>query len=426
MTELPDLSGRQILLGVSAGVAAYKSAELCRLFVRCGANVSVMMTEGAQHFVGEATFAALSGNAVATNLFDPQQEASIGHIRLADRCELLVFAPATADLIAKLAHGIADNLVSTVHLACRSPVILAPAMNVHMWQHPATRRNVDLLGERGYVFVGPEVGEMACGHVGAGRMAEASAILREAAACLAPADLAGRRFLITAGPTREPIDAVRFIGNRSSGRMGYAVAASAARRGAAVTLISGPTELNPPEGVSVVRVGTAAEMAEGVQAQAQEQDAVIMAAAVADYRPREVVSKKIKKSDAGSVVQLDLEQTEDVLAGLGRWRDTRAEGSRGSLRPLLVGFAAEAVDSAAELDRLCQDKLTRKRCDLLVANNILEQDAGFGVQTNRVVFYDRGGRRGQLPLMSKREVARRLLDEVASMLDATAPAAGEA
>jgi phosphopantothenoylcysteine decarboxylase / phosphopantothenate---cysteine ligase len=399
----PDLTERRVLLGVSGGIAAYKAAELCRMLTHCEARVRVMMTAAATKFVGETTFAALSNNPVATELFDSDQESQIGHIGLADWAELVVLAPTTADMMAKLAHGLADDLVSTVCLAFRRTLLLAPAMNVHMWEHPATRHNASLLRDRGCRMVGPDSGEMACGHVGAGRMADPEQILQAAAACLAGQDLHGRAVLITAGPTHEPLDPVRFLGNRSSGKMGFALAAEAAMRGARVTLIAGPSILVAPYGVERIDVTTAQEMAEAVRKRAFEQDVVIMAAAVADYRPVTVAPQKIKKEVAGDRLTLELQRTEDILAGIG--------GS--SIRPFLVGFAAE---TEGDLQAVAATKRVAKGCDLIVANDVTLPDAGFEVDTNRVVLCHAIGTVEDLPPMSKRKVAKVILDHVAQAL----------
>lgn len=400
---LPDnLKDRQILLAVSGGIAAYKAAELCRLLVRAQARVNVMMTAAARRFVGQVTFAALSGRPVAFDLFDPQQEAQVGHIQLADEADLLVVAPATANLLAKLCHGIADELVSTVYLAYTGPVLLAPAMNVKMWEHPATQVNVGVLRERGHQLVGPASGELACGHVGAGRMAEPEEILQAAGACLAPQDLAGRTVLVTAGPTHEPVDPVRFIGNRSSGRMGFALAAEAASRGARTRLVAGPTSLSTPYGVERVDVVTAAQMALAVREGVAGADLVLMAAAVADYRPSTPSGTKLKKESLGQQAQLSLSRNDDILAGLGRL----------SPRPLLVGFAAET----GELERVAPAKLAAKGCDLLVANDVSATDAGFEVESNRVTILDSEGGIERLPLLGKREVARLILDRAIQRL----------
>ena len=399
----PDLSGKRVLLGISGGIAAYKAAQLCRLLVRCGAEVRVMMTSAAQQFVGPTTLAALSGKPVATDLFDPAQEDQIGHIDLADWADLLLLAPATANLLAKLNHGVADDLVSTVYLACTAPVLLAPAMNVHMWEHAATRGNVQALVQRGHKLVGPDSGQMACGHVGAGRMAEPEQILEAAGACVSANDLLGHAVLVSAGPTHEPVDPVRFVGNRSSGKMGFALAAEAASRGAQVTLVSGPVALPTPLGVQRVQVTTAAEMAEAVRLAAPAQAAVIMAAAVADYRPEQGAPHKLKKEAVGAQLTLTLERTDDILATLAHL----------SPRPYLVGFAAETE----ELDRVAPAKLAAKGCDLLVANDVSATDAGFETDENRAVIYDPDGGRQEVPLQSKRMVAARILDRVVAALE---------
>jgi phosphopantothenoylcysteine decarboxylase/phosphopantothenate--cysteine ligase len=398
-----DLERTNVLLGISGGIAAYKSAELCRMLVQSGATVRVMMTKAALKFVGEITFAALTDHGVATDLFDPAQESQIGHIQLADRADLLILAPATADLIAKMSCGIADDLVTTVYLACTCPVLVAPAMNVHMWEHPATQQNVNRLRQRGHQIVGPESGDLACGYVGAGRMAEPHTVMEAAVASLATQDLAGRSVLVTAGPTHEPLDPVRFLGNRSSGRMGFAVAAVAAARGALVKLVTGPTDLRTPYRVERVDVTTALQMAEAVYSDIERTDAVIMAAAVADYRPRTTSDSKLKKDDLGDSITLELTRNEDILATLGGR----------SPRPYLVGFAAE---TGGEIDRLARDKLAAKGCDLLVANDVSATDAGFEVETNRVTLYDAAGGKEALPLMHKREVAQQIIDRVAEAI----------
>ena len=400
----PDLSQKKVLLAVSGGIAAYKAAELCRLLSRCGASVRVMMTAAARRFVGQTTFAALSGHRVATDIFDPGQESSINHIQLADWADLLLLAPATANQLGKLAHGVADDVVGTVYLACACPVLLAPAMNTNMWQHPATRDNMELLRRREHQVVGPGSGELACGHEGAGRMAEPQEILQAAGRCLATQDLAGRRVLVSAGPTHEALDPVRFVGNRSSGKMGFAVAAEAATRGAEVTLVAGPVGLPTPLGVQRQDVNSAAEMAEAVRLAAPAQAVIVMAAAVADYTPCTRAESKLKKSKVGQRMTLELERTEDILASLAHL----------SPRPCLVGFAAE---TERNLDRVAPAKLAAKGCDLLVANDVSAADAGFETDGNRVVIYDTSGHKEFIPLQSKRRVAARILDRVAGALD---------
>lgn len=409
----PDLRERRILLVVSGGIAAYKAAELCRLLVRCGARVRVAMTRAAREFVGETTFAALSGQRVATSLFDPEQEGNISHIELADEAELLLVAPATANIIAQMAGGLASDLVTTLYLAFDGPVVLAPAMNVKMWSHAATQRNAACLRERGHLLVGPAAGEMACGHVGAGRMCEATEILLAAGQALTPQELAGRRIVVTAGSTREAIDRVRFIGNRSSGKMGFALAVEAAARGAEVTLVAGPGALAAPPEVTLHRVGTAAEMAQAVLEAAPESDAVVMAAAVADYRPRESAPGKLKKDTWGDQPKLELERTQDILATLGE----RFGVNAGHAGPVLVGFAAESADQAETLDALAEEKLRRKGCHMLVANDISAADAGFGSDDNRVVIHDASGGREGVALGPKRRVAARVLVRLAELME---------
>ncbi|PID38123.1 MAG: bifunctional phosphopantothenoylcysteine decarboxylase/phosphopantothenate--cysteine ligase CoaBC [Proteobacteria bacterium] len=415
----PDLDNQRVLLAVSGGIAAYKAAEICRLLNRCGAKVQVLMTRAAQKFVGEATFAALSGIGVGTSLWDAQQEATIGHIDAADHADLLVLAPCTANLLASMAHGLAHDMVTTVYLAFAGPVLVAPAMNVQMWAHPATQHNAELLRERGNRFVGPEQGEMACGHVGAGRMAEPQEVLQAAGACLAPQDLRGRRLLVTAGGTREAIDPVRFVANRSTGKMGFAIAAEAAARGAEVTLIAGPTHLPEPWSVEMVRVGSAAEMGNTVDAHLEGKDAIVMAAAVADFTVAQVAAEKLKKESLGDRLTLELVRTRDILASLGERfaGDDRA--------PLLVGFAAETAPDPATLADLAEAKLARKRCDLLVANDVSANDAGFASDTNRVVLFEQGRPPQEVPLAKKRRVAGRILARVAERLDGRSSAATE-
>ncbi len=402
-TLWPSLEGRRVLLGVSGGIAAYKTAELCRLLVRCGATVQVMMTAAARRFVGEVTFSALSNHPVVPELFDEGQEGQIRHIDLADRTELLLIAPATANLLAKLAHGLANDVITTVYLAYTGKVLLAPAMNVHMWEHPATKNNLQILRQRGHQIVGPASGEMACGHVGEGRMAEPEQILQAAGACLAVQDLASRSIMVTAGPTQEPIDPIRFLSNRSSGKMGFSLAAVAATRGARVTLVTGPSSLPTPFGVDRVDVMTAAQMAEAVHRRAVEQDAIFMVAAVADYRPSVVAANKLKKEDVGDRLTLVLERNRDILADLGA----------SSPHPVLVGFAAE---TEGYLDAVAHAKRAAKGCDVLVVNDVTAPGAGFETDTNQVVLYDARGGREALPVMSKRNVAEHILNRVVLML----------
>lgn len=403
------LGGKNVVLGVTGGIAAYKAAELTRLLVKAGASVHAIMTERASAFLGELTLQTLTGHPVFTDPFHLTQESEIGHIELADAADLIAIAPATANAIARLAAGMADDALTTVALASRAPLLIAPSMNVNMWQSPLTQDNLHRLGEvAGARTVGPGAGFLACRWVGPGRMAEPSDIVTAAARLLSPQDLDGKRVVVTAGPTHEPLDPVRFLGNRSSGRMGYAIAEIAARRGAEVELISGPTDLAPPPGIGVRRVGDAREMQRATQSAAETADAVMMAAAVADFRPRDVSAQKLKKIDdaeaEGPIVELA--RNPDIIAELGA-----ARARRGARRPLLVAFAAE-TERVVENAR---DKLRRKRCDLVVANDVSAGDAGFGVDTNRVVFVDDEGDAAS-ELDTKERIADAIVDRVVARL----------
>jgi phosphopantothenoylcysteine decarboxylase/phosphopantothenate--cysteine ligase len=391
------LEGRTVVVAMSGGIACYKACEVVRLLARAGATVRVIMTAGARQFVTPLTLQTLSGHPVATDTFSLTQESEIGHIRLADTAEVILIAPATANVIAKLASGIADDLLTTVMLATRARVVVAPAMNVHMWEHPAVRENLARLTARGARVVGPASGSLACGYEGPGRLAEPADIVEEAYAALSPQDLARERVLVSAGPTQEPVDPVRYLSNRSSGKMGYALARVARRRGADVTLVSGPSAEAPPPGVRVVPVTTAREMARAVEADFPQATVVVMTAAVADYRPRRPLARKLKKS-AGSLT-LELEPTADILASLGARKGGR----------LLVGFAAETHALVAEARR----KLRAKHCDLIVANDVTRPGAGFASETNIVRLLDAAGLDEALPLLPKEEVAERILDWVA-------------
>jgi phosphopantothenoylcysteine decarboxylase/phosphopantothenate--cysteine ligase len=395
-----ELQGRRIVVGVAGGIAAYKAAELVRALVKAGAEVRVVMTEAAQKFITPLTLQALSQHPVATDTFDLTQEATIGHIQLADAAELLVIAPATADVIARLAHGMANDLLTTVALACRAPLLLAPAMNVNMWRHAATQANLRTLVERGAHTVGPDAGELACGWIGEGRMIEAADIAAACVPLLGPRDWAGRRVLVTAGPTYEPIDPVRFLGNRSTGKMGFAIAARAARRGAEVTLVAGPTALATPAGVTRVDVQTAQQMRAATLQHVDGTAMVVMTAAVADYRPANEAPQKLKKDALGDAPSLTLTKNPDILAELkGR-------------APVVVGFAAETEDVEAH----AAAKLAQKGCDLLVANDVSEEGSGFGTDTNRVTLLARDGSIDRLPRLSKDEVAERILDRALTLL----------
>jgi phosphopantothenoylcysteine decarboxylase/phosphopantothenate--cysteine ligase len=402
-----ERGGRHVLLAVSGGIAAYKAPELVRALVREGLRVRCALTRAATAFVAPLALQTVSGHRVRTELFDVEQEGAIDHIALADQADLVVVAPATADLLAKLAHGLADDLVSTLLLATRAPMLVAPAMNVNMWRHPATEANVERLRERGVRFVGPEAGFLACGWEGEGRMAEPAAIAEEAARLLSPRTLAGERLVVTAGGTREPIDPVRVVANRSSGKMGYAIAAQAARRGADVVLVSGPTALPAPPGVRRFAVETALEMRDAVRAALPDCTVFVAAAAVADFRPVAPARHKIKKEALGDAERLvvELERTPDILAEVGE-QSAREGGGR-----LVIGFAAESRDLIAA----ARAKLERKRCHLIVANDVTREGAGFDVDTNAVSFVWPGGDVEELPLLSKREVAGRLLDRIGKL-----------
>jgi phosphopantothenoylcysteine decarboxylase/phosphopantothenate--cysteine ligase len=391
---------RRVLVAVTGGIAAYKVPELVRALRRDGHSVRCAMTPAAERFVSPLVLQTLSGEPVRRSLFDPGEESEIDHIALADWAEAVVVAPATAHVLARMAQGLADDLVSTLLLATRAPILVAPAMNVNMWDHPATRANWSLLEERGVKRVGPESGELACGWQGEGRMAEPGTIAEAVGWVLTPRTMAGERVLVTAGGTAEPLDSVRRLTNRSSGKMGFAVAAEAARRGARVTLVAGPTPLPTPYGVERVDVESAEEMRSAVFAVLPEASVVVKAAAVADFRPRQCHDRKIKKEDLDPDAGLTLElvRTPDILAEV-----CAAPGDR-----VVVGFAAESHDVVAAARR----KIERKGCDLLVANDVSRSDAGFDVDTNAVLFVWPGGETEELPLLSKAEVAAHLLDRV--------------
>jgi len=399
------LAGRRILLGVSGGIAAYKSCELVRRLIDRGADVRVAMTEHATRFVSPLTFQALSDHPVRVDMFAPVEEEAIGHISLADWADAVVLAPATANLVGKLAHGIADDFLTTVILAATAPVLICPAMNVQMYENSLYRRNEQILRElEQYTVLEPAEGELACGHRGKGRMPEVAVIVSAVEALLGGAgDLAGARILITAGPTCEAIDEVRFITNRSTGKMGFAVARAAVARGAEVTLVHGPVALTPPPGVAEVQtVTTAAEMAEAVRARLGAAQALIMVAAVADYRPAEKLAGKRQKSEGGWT--LELQRTSDILGSIP------SEDRSGKV---LVGFAAESGDAEAG----AADKLARKGLDLIVANDISRDDAGFGSDDNAAVILDADGGREEVPLGPKAALADRLLDRVTALLE---------
>jgi phosphopantothenoylcysteine decarboxylase / phosphopantothenate---cysteine ligase len=391
-----------VVLGIGGGIAAYKAAELARALIERGASVQVVMTRAAQEFIRPLTFAALTGRKVITGLFasEPGEDtlaSAVEHIGVAQQGAALVVAPATADLLAKFAAGIADDFLSTMYLAFTGPVVLAPAMNNNMWRHPATRHNVETLRQRGHTIVDPDEGFLACGTIGPGRLAEPDRIADTVMAVLRPQrDLEGETVLVTAGPTEEPIDPVRFVSNRSSGRMGYAVAEAAAARGARVILVSGPVSLPEPPNVDVVHVSTAAQMRAAVLERLPEATIVVKAAAVADYFLPNPASEKLKKT--GDKLILELEKTPDILAEVGRRKGER----------LLVGFAAETGDPVPEARR----KLETKNCDMVVGNRVDRAGIGFGSDDNEVVLVLREGKPIEIPRAAKKEIAGRIFDEL--------------
>jgi phosphopantothenoylcysteine decarboxylase / phosphopantothenate---cysteine ligase len=395
------LGGRRIHLCVSGGIAAYKAVALARAFARAGATVRVAMTPNSQAFIGPLTFQAITGGRVLTATLDASDEMEIGHIAFAQDCDALVVAPATANVIGKAANGIGDEIVSTVLLAANGPTVVAPAMNSFMWSNPAVVRNVARLRERGWVVVPPDAGDLACGHVGPGRLPEPEAVVEAVVALLRPARLAGRHLVVSAGPTREYLDPVRFLGNPSTGKMGFAVAVAAARAGARVTLVHGPVSIPTPPGVTAQAVTSAQEMNDAVLNAAVDADAVVMAAAVADYRPAAPLGVKRKKT-AGPL-RLELERTPDILAALG--------AGRAGERPVLVGFAAETGHPVAE----ARAKRTRKAVDLIVANDVTAAGSGFGVDTNRVWLVGEAAVQ-DLPQLPKAEVAEHIIGWIADRL----------
>jgi phosphopantothenoylcysteine decarboxylase / phosphopantothenate---cysteine ligase len=393
----------RVILGVGGGISAYKSAELARALVTRGYVVQPVMTKAATEFITPLTLASLTNKKVITDIFPDQPSpeetlaSSIEHISVALENDVLVIAPATADLLAKMAHGLASDFLTTLYLAFPGPVLLAPAMNTNMWLHPAVQANLKILTDRGHHIVGPDAGDLACGMVGAGRMSEPLAIAEALTALLARKhDLSGETFLITAGPTQEPIDPVRFITNRSSGKMGYALAAEAASRGARVILVSGPVHLAVPAGVERVPVKSAAQMKDAVMAHLEQASIILKAAAVADYRPADEAAQKIKKTS--TKLSLDLEPTSDILMELGRVKGDR----------LLIGFAAETQNLAAEARR----KLESKNCDMVVGNLVGPDGTGFEGDENEVLLVTPDAEPLLIPKASKREIAAKILDRV--------------
>jgi phosphopantothenoylcysteine decarboxylase / phosphopantothenate---cysteine ligase len=387
---------KKIVLGVTGGIACYKAVELTRLLVKDGFRVQVVMSRGAMEFVAPLTFQTLSGQPVASETFNLTQESEIGHINLADSADLFVIAPATANIIGKLAAGIADDLLTTVLMATRAPVLVAPAMNVNMYANPFLQENLRKLRRVGYHVLEPADGYLACGYEGKGRLPEPEKILEEIKVLLRKKDLGGERIVITAGPSREPLDPVRYISNRSSGKMGYALARAAIRRGAEVALVSGPTALEPPSGSRVVPVLTAAEMRTAVLNEFDKCTALVMAAAVADYRPARIADKKIKKT--GGPLELRLEPNPDILQELGTMKTSQ----------FLIGFAAETENLAANALK----KLNAKNLDMIVANDVSREDSGFDGDNNIALILDHTGASCALPRMTKDELAERIFDHM--------------
>ncbi|WP_458413946.1 bifunctional phosphopantothenoylcysteine decarboxylase/phosphopantothenate--cysteine ligase CoaBC [Schinkia sp. CFF1] len=396
------MKGKKILLCVTGGIAVYKAAALTSKLSQTGAIVKVMMTESAMKFVQPLTFQALSRNEVYFDTFDEKDVGKIAHIDLADWADLVIVAPATANMIGKLANGIADCMISTTLLATTAPVWIAPAMNVHMYDHPAVKRNINILHGFGYQFIEPAEGHLACGYVGKGRLEEPEKIVELVQGFFNQESIGlhGKKILVTAGPTREIIDPVRYLTNRSSGKMGYSLAEAAASLGADVTLISGPTTLTPPQNVTFVQIETAREMYEEVMKYYPETDLVIKAAAVADYRPITIYDQKMKKQDGD--LSIKLERTIDILKTLGEQKEHQ----------ILVGFAAETENVEAYAEK----KLKTKNLDMIVANNVKAQGAGFGVDTNIITIYTSTGEKLEFPLLSKKEAAMEILKKAATFL----------
>lgn len=406
MEPIPIVIDKKIVLGVTGSIAAYKAADLASKLTQAGALVDVVLTEAAARFVTSLTFQSVTGRPARTDLWAASAEAHIAHVALSQKAQLMVIAPASANTIAKLAHGLADNLLTVTALAARCPLLLAPAMDGGMYEHPATQANLKTLQDRGVTLLGPSQGRMASGLAGRGRLLEPNEILGHIRLALARGgSLAGRRVVVSAGGTQEPIDPVRFISNRSSGKQGYALAQAALDRGAEVTLVSGPTALPAPIGAKLIDVQTAEAMAQAVLAASAEADVLLMAAAVADFRPAQVAGQKLKKS---AVPEIRLEKTLDILTAVAEAR----AGSPAHRPAVIVGFAAESQNVVEN----ARDKVLRKRLSLIVANDISASDAGFGVDTNRVTVIDAGGGVEELPLLTKTQVAEAVLARVEKML----------
>ena len=390
---------KTVVLGVTGSIAAYKAAELASRFTGEGFRVDVIMTESAQQFIAPLTFRNITGRPVVTTMWDIDSEFSVEHVALAEAADVVLIAPATANIIAKMACGMADDMLSCTVLATKAPVVIAPAMNDNMWSNPVTRENVAKLTKRGFTFVGPARGRLASGKMGLGRLTGLDDIYGITLQALGrKGDLAGKHIVVTAGGTQEPVDPVRCLTNHSSGKMGYAVAEAARNRGAEVTLISAPTALAIPPGIKIIGVKTAEDMLKAVQEAVKKADALVMAAAVADFRPVKASSQKIKRQDLNELT-IELEKTPDILAQV-----------KGSF--IRVGFAAESHDVVAN----AKEKVKRKGLDLIVANDITEKDCGFGTETNRVTIIDSKGKAEELPLLPKGEVADRILDRLLNLL----------
>ncbi len=415
------LLNKRILVGICGGIACYKAVELVSQLQQAGALVDVVMSEHAEEFVRPLTFSTMSHRPVYSDLWEPSGRAAETHIALGERAELLVIVPATANTIAKLAHGIADNMLTAVALATQAPLLLAPAMHHNMYTHPATQANLASLRERGAYIVEPEVGRLASGEVGVGRLPDTDVLLGAINAALGrKGDLAGRRVVVTAGGTQEPIDPVRFVGNRSSGKMGYALAIEARDRGAEVILISGPVALDAPYGVDVRRVETAVQMRDAVRSAVVDADVLMMSAAVADYRPAEAAAQKLKKGGAQERADengfsLRLVRNPDILEELAESVDKQGSDERPKQRLVRVGFAAETNDLA----NYARAKLVAKRLDLLVANDVSRSDSGFGTDTNKVYIFHAGGAMEDLPVMPKTGVAAAIWDRIVLLLGTT-------
>ncbi len=390
------LNGKKIVLGVTGGIAAYKAAELTRALIKEGAQVKVIMTKSAWEFISPLTFQTLSGDMVYTDMFVPTAKYDMAHITLAEFADVFVIAPATGNIIGKIASGVADDLLSTTIMATDKPTLICPAMNDKMLANPVVQDNIDKLKKYGYAVMDSTFGELACKTSGSGRLPEASAIVEEIAALLTPKDLTGERILVTAGPTEEPLDPVRFITNLSSGKMGYALARVARWRGAQVTLITGPTDLSLPPGIEVVQIRTAQEMYEAVLEHFKKSTIIIKAAAVADFRPASLAKEKIKKSNQS--FSLMLERNPDIISEISKNKGNR----------ILVGFAMETQNLLAN----AQDKLKRKKMDFIVANNLREEGAGFQTDTNIITIIDSSGNVEALPKMTKIDAAVKILDRI--------------